>query len=302
MAVPCILIADPDCGAREGLAHLFREAGWQCEVVEDGRRALDAVAEKSFDLVFSEIDLPAFDGFALLSELRRRRPEQEVILTAIRPSVETIVRSLKEGAADILEKPLEPKLVRQAVERVLGSAYYLQRLEDYTYQYLSEERISFEVPSGAAALHPIQFVVADRLRRAGVIDRQTELKLQLAFQEAVANALEHGNLELLSAWRDEYDQQGMDRYSRERKERLKDARYADRKLYITMEYQHGRLSVTVRDEGAGFPLQISETPTSAELAQIAGHGRGLSIICGTMDEVLFQMSGRELTMVKYLCF
>ena len=139
----------------------------------------------------------------------------------------------------------------------------------------------------------------DELLTRGVIDAAEKHRITLAFQEAFTNSLEHGILQLLSAWKDEFDNEGRDLYALRRKERLEMPEYANCSLVVQSEYEGGRFTICIRDEGEGFSLNYAcdairkRTPASF-------HGRGLNIIGSIMDEVFFNDTGTEITMVKYL--
>ena len=79
MSLPRILVADD----KENFLHLFeRMLGDTMEVTtaSDGSRALALLAAGYFDVVVSDIRMPGADGMTLLREVRRSRPDIEVIL------------------------------------------------------------------------------------------------------------------------------------------------------------------------------------------------------------------------------
>ena len=59
------------------------------------------------------------------------------------------------------------------------------------------------------------------LMQLGKLSNEDYLKLELALQEAIANAVDHGNLELSSSLRDDFDSEGNDLYAKLKAERLK---------------------------------------------------------------------------------
>ncbi len=68
-----ILVAEDDPLSRELVTELLED--WGYEVVEacDGREALQQIKETSPDLVLLDIQMPILNGFAVVSQLRRRR-------------------------------------------------------------------------------------------------------------------------------------------------------------------------------------------------------------------------------------
>lgn len=156
----------------------------------------------------------------------------------------------------------------------------------------AETRV-FELSADQLAREGFRLDLLQELFVRGVIDETTRLKLELALQEAVTNSFEHGNLELVSAWKEEFDSEGVDRYSSVKRERLLDVQYARRRVYVNAQYLPGQLTISVRDEGHGFIPEPS--PLSKELLS---HGRGLHMISSSVDEVQFNDGGREIVLVK----
>lgn len=115
-----LLVADD----KENILKLFRDVfteGFDVTTVADGNRALAMVLSGSFEVVVSDIRMPGIDGLTLLREIRRARPEVEVILMTAFASVPDAVQAMKEGAYDYLAKPFDPEeavlLVQRAAER-----------------------------------------------------------------------------------------------------------------------------------------------------------------------------------------
>ena len=158
----------------------------------------------------------------------------------------------------------------------------------------------FECRVSDYADHCLSLQIFDRLLDDGRIDISTQQRLKLAFEEAFANSLEHGNLELQSEWKDQYDDDGVDRYTRERKLRIADPVYGNRVVRVEVTYTGCKLVIKISDEGRGFML--SETrATLMDSPLTMFHGRGLKIIASIMDELDFDEKGSSITMVKYFC-
>ena len=144
----------------------------------------------------------------------------------------------------------------------------------------------------------LTFELLDRLEDAGVISQEEKKRIWVAFNEAVTNAHEHGNLELLSTWRDEPGENGSDRFSEAKALRTGLPPYADRRIWIFGEFDGETLIVKIQDEGPGFVPDSSGGGTRKDPA--ASHGRGLRLIRHFMDSVEFQDGGRMLEMRKRL--
>jgi anti-sigma regulatory factor (Ser/Thr protein kinase) len=142
----------------------------------------------------------------------------------------------------------------------------------------------------------VDLALVDDLVSQGVVDGRARKQIELAFQEALSNSLEHGNLELDSAWREETDSRGVDRYSLTRAERLRDPRFGARKVTVVVECGAEFLEIRIGDEGPGFvpkPRKFSPGDTQCS-------GRGLALIEECLDEVRYERGGREVVMRKKL--
>jgi diguanylate cyclase (GGDEF)-like protein len=75
--------------------------------VNNGSRALEAVAAQPFDVLVLDLYMPGATGLEVFQAARRTQPEIQAILLTASASVETAVEALRQGAYDYLTKPLE---------------------------------------------------------------------------------------------------------------------------------------------------------------------------------------------------
>ena len=117
-----VLLVEDDHALREALADTLLLAGHDFEAVGSAEDALLAVAGESFSLVVSDVNMPGMDGHQLLSRLRASHPQLPVLLMTAHGAVERAVDAMRQGAADYLVKPFEPKALLDLVARhALGS-------------------------------------------------------------------------------------------------------------------------------------------------------------------------------------
>jgi sigma-B regulation protein RsbU (phosphoserine phosphatase) len=90
------------------------------EEAPDGRRALQRLGERPFDLVLLDIMMPEMNGFEVLAALRDagRLHALPVIVISALNEIESVARCLEQGAEDFIFKPFEPAILRA---RVLAS-------------------------------------------------------------------------------------------------------------------------------------------------------------------------------------
>jgi DNA-binding NtrC family response regulator len=126
MQNPNILVVDDEGDFLETLMNRLRKRKIGTIGCASGEEAVRLAKQHQFDVVILDIKMPGgMDGIETLREIKRIRPEAEVILLTGHASLETSVEGMKQGAYDYLLKPIRledllEKLV-QALERK-GSA------------------------------------------------------------------------------------------------------------------------------------------------------------------------------------
>ena len=115
-----ILIIDDDPGFRKLLETILIGEGYNIKSggsVSDARRL---GAERSYDLVLSDLKLPDGDGLQVLGWFAEQAPRTPVIMITAFGTVATAVEAMKLGAVDYLDKPLRsPDELRLLVRRAL---------------------------------------------------------------------------------------------------------------------------------------------------------------------------------------
>ncbi|MGY2279701.1 sigma-54-dependent transcriptional regulator [Pseudomonas monsensis] len=112
-----VLLVEDDRSLREALADTLLLAGHDYQAVGSAEEALTAVAREAFSLVLSDVNMPGMDGHQLLALLRARQPQLPVLLMTAHGAVERAVDAMRQGAADYLVKPFEPKALLDLVAR-----------------------------------------------------------------------------------------------------------------------------------------------------------------------------------------
>lgn len=116
MAIKVLLVED-DRVLRQALGDTLEIGGFAYQAVGSAEEALEAVVDDAFSLVVSDVNMPGMDGHQLLSQLRRQQPQLPVLLMTAHAAVERAVEAMRQGAADYLVKPFEPKALLSLVER-----------------------------------------------------------------------------------------------------------------------------------------------------------------------------------------
>jgi DNA-binding response OmpR family regulator len=102
-----ILIVDDDAGLREILSEILTEEGYNTQIAQTGKEAIEKCHKEPFDFALIDIKLPDVDGTQLL-DLMKQFPAMIKIMITGYPSLENAVQSLNSGADGYLVKPIKP--------------------------------------------------------------------------------------------------------------------------------------------------------------------------------------------------
>ncbi|GAA6157396.1 hypothetical protein NBRC116588_28690 [Pyruvatibacter sp. HU-CL02332] len=118
-----VLVAD-DHPINQKLMRAFIERfGYQYEIVENGRQAVDAVAYGNFDVVLMDVQMPVMDGITATAEIRKlpsgrgKIPVLAITANAMAGQRESY---LEQGFDGYVSKPLDTALLQAEILRVTG--------------------------------------------------------------------------------------------------------------------------------------------------------------------------------------
>ena len=118
-----VLLVEDDRSLRQALGDTLELGGFTYCAAGSAEEALERVAAESFSLVVSDVNMPGMDGHQLLARLRAVQPQLPVLLMTAHAAVERAVDAIRQGAADYLVKPFEPRALLDLVARhALGAA------------------------------------------------------------------------------------------------------------------------------------------------------------------------------------
>jgi len=104
--LPSILVIDDEPGIRTTVRDILEDEHYVVSLAEDAVVGLDLMEKLSPDLVLLDVWLPRLGGIEALEEIKKRRPELEVVVISGHATIDMAVRTLKLGAFDFIEKPL----------------------------------------------------------------------------------------------------------------------------------------------------------------------------------------------------
>jgi len=116
--VPILLVDDRPANilALEGI---LASPEYELVVARTGRDAVQLASQRHFAIVLLDVQMPEMDGFETASQMRQfarqGRTVPIIFLTAIDGERSRILRAYAEGAADFIQKPVEPEVIRAKV-------------------------------------------------------------------------------------------------------------------------------------------------------------------------------------------
>ncbi len=113
-----LLVVEDDAAVRESCRRVAESAGYQALVAETPEAAYRAVESESVRVVLLDLKLPGATGLEVLQEIKRRRPEAEVVVMTGFASVRSAMEAMKLGASDYVVEPFQADELRQLLERV----------------------------------------------------------------------------------------------------------------------------------------------------------------------------------------
>ena len=130
---PRVLIIDDEEQIRNLLIDVLGSA-YQCSDAGSAEEALAALAETTFDLVISDIDMGGMSGLELVPRVHSLSPDTVVVMVSGNQDIEFAIKALRVGAFDYITKPIDLRHVEASVERALNHANLLKEKRRYKEQ------------------------------------------------------------------------------------------------------------------------------------------------------------------------
>ncbi len=260
---------------------------------ENGAAAMDYIAKSEPDVVVTDLIMPEMDGLQVVMQVRDGFTHIPVILMTSQGTEETAIEALQAGAASFVPKS-------RLVDRLTHTIHQVLDLKQRSHPFqhvvsrLSKAEIEFLLENDIGLIPTFVELIQKSLSSLSFCDATESIRLSLAVEEALLNALVHGNLELTREVAAEGIQPSAEYFTN----RLEAQPYKDRKINVCVRIAHQRVTFVVRDEGPGFDL--SSLPDASDLAPFQdGVGRGLKLMRSFMDEVVYSEPGNELTLTRH---
>lgn len=292
-----VLLAEDSKTQAFEIKMLLEDASHEVELAENGRVALESLEKIAFDVVVTDLEMPEVNGLELVETMQMDFEHIPAILITNRGSESLAAEALRKGAASYVPKTHLKTLLVDAVTDVLGvvrtDASYAKLIAT-----LKKNVFVFDLPNDGQLINPLVGLMIQVVSGMETLGGVELVRLGVAIEHAVLNAMYRGNLELS---RDQtpsdqaivYD----DATSEEIQEKLATAPYRDRVVRVEVTVTESDVIVVVRDQGNGFDTSIVPSPEDPDVLESEG-GRGLVMMSSLVDELQFNELGNEVTLIK----
>lgn len=267
---------------------------WALKFVSSEKEALASIARELPALFLVDMQDLVKHGIDLVDTLRRKHPLVPVVLLTRRDD-EPVYQALRHGAVNYVPwKSAETELV-EVVESVL-MASEVRKCRNRLLSYLVQQEHVFVLGNDTSLVPAIITLFQETLLGIGICDQAESIRVNMAMEEALLNAIYHGNLEVSSKLRND-PERGDEPYRQEIDRCRRLPPFRDRKVTVRATFTTDQAKFVVVDEGPGFDPCSLPDPTDPEHIELAS-GRGLLLIRTFMDEVYHNKQGNEITMIK----
>jgi CheY-like chemotaxis protein/anti-sigma regulatory factor (Ser/Thr protein kinase) len=288
-----VLIVEDSPTQLAQMQFLLEEADYQTETAVNGQIGLDRIRQELPMLVVTDLHMPEMNGLELVEMLKMEFPTLPVLLTTAKGSEEIAMEALRKGAASYVPKRNLEEMLLSTVEQLMGLAEASRKAELLA-DHLTCVDIEMALPNDDSLLPQIIARLQRPVEELKICSEATTFTIATALDEALRNAMIHGNLEVSSDLR-EID--GGKPYAALIRQRRTESPYCDRRVHISLKTTREEAVFVIRDEGPGFDPTLIPDPTDPDNFEKVS-GRGLMLIQAFMDEVRHSENGSEITMIK----
>ncbi|HPF51694.1 MAG TPA: sigma-54 dependent transcriptional regulator [Draconibacterium sp.] len=155
-----ILVVDDERSIRNTLKDILEYEKYEVDLAEDGQKALEKVGSAEYDIILCDIKMPGLDGIEVLERLSELTPDTPVVMISGHGNIDTAVESIKKGAFDYIEKPLDLNrlliTIRNAMDKsnLVSETKILKKKVNKKYEIVGESQAISEVINMADRVAP----------------------------------------------------------------------------------------------------------------------------------------------------
>ncbi len=117
-----VMTVDDSKTMRDMVAYTLRGAGFDVVTAEDGRQALNLLANCAADMVITDLNMPVMDGVALIRALRADAKFRALPILMLTTESDSSKKNVgrEAGATGWIVKPFNPEKLVDIVNRLCG--------------------------------------------------------------------------------------------------------------------------------------------------------------------------------------
>lgn len=110
-----VLLVDDEEEFIDLMSQRLETRGLKVVTVSSGEEAVTTVADHNFDVAVVDLAMPGIDGIETLKQIKKERPDIEVIMLTGQATVKSGIEAMKHGAIDFLEKPVDLNVLMEKI-------------------------------------------------------------------------------------------------------------------------------------------------------------------------------------------
>lgn len=272
---------------------LESEDEFKIDTANNGKEALEKINQSPPDLVLTDLQMPEMTGLELVEAVKMIAPSIPVILTTSKGSEEIACKALELGAASYVPKRNLSSSLVSTVRQVMEVAEADKAGRDVV-GCLTRSVLHFELGNDEKLIPGVISRLEDCMTELRLFDEAKRMQISMALDEALLNALIHGNLGIPSDIREVNEGK---EYREMIAKRTSELPYRDRIIRVCMDASQSEVKFQIEDQGNGFDVSTIPDPTDPANLENLG-GRGLLLINAFMDEVSHNATGNQIVLIK----
>ena len=248
------------------LSNILKSGSYKVYETNSIDDSIEEIKKVRYNLIFVDIDL--VNKNPLFWQMRDKYANDSlVVITSDKDGIEDRLFPIKENVCDIITKPYNMDMVLNLLNS-LKEKYRFHIAKESIFSFI-KSKISINIPSDKKYIEYLSSYL-DNIFYVNLVSDVASFKI--AFEEAVINAIIHGN-------------------KSDSKKNVK----------IDIHISHKKIKIVIEDEGQGFDyvnalIKLTETQTNI----FKTSGRGIFMMSLYTDDFCYEKDGRKITLVKHL--
>lgn len=113
-----LLFIEDDKASREELSQVFNIFFQNTVTAVDGQDAWEKYNKEAFDLIITDIHMPRMDGIQLIEKIKKKNPEQKIIIISAHDTSEHLLPAIRLGVDGFIVKPVEMEQMMDIMQKI----------------------------------------------------------------------------------------------------------------------------------------------------------------------------------------